>query len=614
MRFSWIRVRGVVVVSAAIMALQGAPVLAQFVPYGASPSQNFNPYQDSTARPAQQTQPQYSQTQQYAQPQYAQPQYGQPQHAQPPYGQKQYTPISRSVQPQYTAMAFQGNGTRTNVPNLSPSPEPIASGQATQADPALGYAATPAVTNYESYPVQGGYAPDSSGAYNTFDNGCAPYASSGSNCGTTCNTGCDTGCCDVGCSPCGGRRWFGGFYSLYMQRGGNARIPLGYTTTAPVWGNYPTDAEIGLTTADVDTPYQAGAEIRFGSTFGRSLGCGPVWGWEVAYWGLSEETATARLDDVSTFASDGTRTYGMVDFRGLEVDMGSGFYRPVNSYFDYGMPQADHTNDPDFIGTDLEIRSIVARNTFSAQSVEINLLRLPMFGGGAIGGGSCGAGGCNTGGCGGGSLGCRAGCGIGRRGGIAPFCGPRHSLTTLMGVRFMRFDEDFSLRSDLDLVDTATSTTIGNAFLDYDIEADNQLVGFQLGCNGIYRLGCQGRWALQYGTSFGVYGNRMEVSQRFDLPTSGVATRYSGGTQANFDVNSSKTDVAFLGELRAGGSYQYSCNWRLYGGWRALAASGVALTTGQIPNSFITPAQVGYINSSGSLFLHGLQAGVECTY
>jgi hypothetical protein len=181
----------------------------------------------------------------------------------------------------------------------------------------------------------------------------------------------------------------------------------------------------------------------------------------------------------------------------------------------------------------------------------------------------------------------------------------------LMGVRYMRFDEDFGLQTDFETVSGGVVT--GTGFLDYNVEADNHLIGFQMGCNGICRLGCRGCWALHYGSTFGIYGNHMEVSQQMDAPTSGNV-RFVNGTQSNFNINTSKDEVAFLGELRAGGSYQYSRNCRLYGGWRAIGVSGVALATSQIPTAFITPSQVGFIASDGSLFMHGLQVGVEWNY
>ena len=79
-------------------------------------------------------------------------------------------------------------------------------------------------------------------------------------------------------------------------------------------------------------------------------------------------------------------------------------------------------------------------------------------------------------------------------------------------------------------------------------------------------------------------------------------------------MQSSKDDVAFMGEMMLGGSYNFNCNWRGILAYRAIAISGVALSTDQIPEDFSNEAQVALIDSNGSLIIHGVQVGVECRY
>lgn len=653
MRVAKIFRRGLVVISAALLALQGAyDAYSQFVPYS-NPNHGQASYPDQSGNPPYGTPPygaQPSGAEPYgAQPYGAQPQGNQfpanppqaTQHgAQPGYGQYPATPSANRYQaavpepaaqpargpvPSYrTAMAYQPQeGMTLNQPTESIAPMPET--QDKYSAPAAadcqncqsGAAAQPHAGGY----YQGGYAAGGYGAggdcfgYNTFQPGCVGYASEG-------HYGKHGFGRYLGGDGCG-RQWFGGAYGLYMERGANDWVPLAFVTSTPGVGYYPTDAEIAFTTAGLNNDYQGGAEIRFGATIGGRRGgydggygcdtcgghgcqaccCAPRFAWEVAYWGLQEDTAMVRVDDMF---GDMERTYGMIDYRGLEVDMGGG-YRPVNDYFDYGPPTEDHTNRPGYIGMDVEIRSLVARNTFSAQNLEVNLLRLPLCGGGFV----CSS--CDT---------CDAGCDTDYYGGRRlakhsnqfAYCGPRCSLTGVCGVRFVRFDEDFSLRSNYDVVDTGTNMVTDSGFLTHNVSVDNQMVGFQMGTNGIYRLGCTGRFALHLNSTAGIFGNHMRMRQRFDLPTGGNDLRYANGTQDSFMVDTNETDVAMLAELRAGASYQYSCNWRVYGGWRALGVSGVALTFDQIPTAFITPNQASYIQSNGSIFLHGLQAGVECTY
>ena len=583
MRVLWTFGRGLVALSAAILVLPGAgSASAQFVPFG---NQNPAPYQPSQYQQPQYQQPQYQRQQTayqgYAQPNqgYAQPKqgYAQPNqsYAQQPGGSYAQQPAN----PQYTAMAFQGSGSRDADLSLTPPAEPVAAGP-TQADKVPQQTAPGQSYGGSTTPLYENYPPNT-GAYNTF--GGSGLSGNGYGGGLF-----------QGAQPGYHRRWFGGVYGLLMERDNASRVPLAFTTTAPAVGVYPTDTETTLTTRNVDIDFQGGAEVRLGSTLGwgsyggggacstcdsgscgGSCNGGPRFGWEAAYWGIVQQSETAQVLDAATFATDGNRTYGMMDFRGLEYNPGTG-YRSVDVYYDYGPPTADHSAP-----VDVEVRSFTARSTFSAQNVEVNLLRLPVL--------------CNS---------CATAGGYGHT-------GQRYSVTTLAGFRFMRFDEDFMFRTDYEVQSAPVST----GFLAYNVQADNQLYGFQLGSNGVYHLGNQGRWALHFNSAFGLYGNHIRMKQRMDAPSGGTV-RFANGTQQNFNVESNKDDFSLIGELRVGGSYQYSpySHWRLYGGWRVVGVTGIALATDQIPTAFITPGQVGQIASNGSLILHGLQAGIEWNY
>ncbi len=590
MQLSWIRARRAVVVSAAVMALQGAPVLAQFVPFTPGASQSYNQYQAHTAQPPYQAQTQFQ----------AQPQYG-----------RQY------AQPQYTAMAFQGSDTR---PAVSQPIESVAPGQSMSSAPMQSYSAQSApMQSYSSAPAAdcncqssgpamnysqptagyqyGGCTAGACGSYNTFDDGCGVGAYGGG--------GCLGGCCDQGCGCGTGCGWFGGFYGLYLERAGNHWRPLAFQTTdGQPFGYYPTDTEYSLNLTDIDNGTFAGAEIRLGSTIGgRRNCCGPRHAWEIAVWGLEEDTATAVATDAV-----GTRLYSMINHLGIEYSP-TGLpadYRPANDYFDYAPPTEDHTAP-----SDVEVRSITARNTFSLQSYEGNFLCFCCGGGnfkgsgigcGCCGGGLCGLRGkhrrhasggcCDTGGCDSCAGGCcSTGCGC---------CPSGFSCTGVAGFRFIRMDEDFMFRSDWD-----------TGFLSRAIDVDSQLYGGQIGCNAMYRCGC--RWALHCNTVVGIFNNHVEVWNRMDAPTGGVA-RLANNGQETYDFRYEDDQIAVLGELRTGVSYQYSCHWRLFGGYRLFGLSGAALAFDQIADHNISASQVQYVNANGSIFLHGLQAGVECVY
>jgi len=577
------------------MVLQGASsAIAQFAPFG---NQNQNQTYTQNQAYGQNQVPSQGRYQTYAPQQaYAPNQVYTPKQVYPQnqvytqnlnqiYSQNPRIPQPQTqpqMQPQYTAMAFQANGSQVATPTteaMPPVPMQVG-GNAAQPGPGCSTCQSAPMANFGGGCATGSCAGGGYG-YNTFANSCG-YGNQGASCG-----GLGSQCGQRG----GGRRWFGGFYGLYMERAGNPWRALAFSTpTGNPTGYYPADNEIVMNLTNLDNDTFAGAEVRFGSTLGQggACGCGPRYGWEVGYWGLLEEEKTAVVTDLST---DANRLYGMISHTGV-------FYngRSANDYFDYGPPTANPA------GNVIRIRQLTARNNFSMQNLEVNLLRFPVYGGGyyssaaggSLGGGrlgGCSAGGCDT--CGGGS--CRAG------GGSAS----GFSATGMIGFRYVRIDDDFMFRSDFE--DETAATT---GYLSRSVDVDNHLVGAQFGCNMIYRFGCSGRWALHANSVVGVFGNHSEVWNRMNA-SGGPVTYQNGDT---FNNRYQDDGISVLGELRAEASYQYSRNWRLFGGYRLVGISGVALAFDQIAAQNISAAQASYVNSNGSIFVHGLQGGVEYTY
>jgi hypothetical protein len=304
--------------------------------------------------------------------------------------------------------------------------------------------------------------------------------------------------------------------------------------------------------------------------------CGPTWGVETVYWTLFEDDDyTAYVNPTGT-----SRTYTMMPMYGLEYDHGAG-YNPVNAYWDHGMP-----SDP---ANPIRVTQVRQSSSFEVQNLEVNLLRLGVCGGG----------------CGGTTFNACSGVGACADTCCAPR-GSRYSCTAVCGFRWMQFDEDFMFGVDYQNPVWPTPT----GYLNYWSNVENNLLGAQLGCNGMYRIGC--KWGVHVNTLVGLYGNDIDVRQYFVSPTGDV--RYIGTGEA-FDVSADKTDVSMLGELRLGVSYQATCRCRLYTGWRAMGVTGLALATSQTPNAFLNANQMSnYVNSNGSMILHGLQTGIEWNY
>ena len=479
------------------------------------------------------------------------------------------------------------NGNGAYLPQAVPSSEyGPAQGYPAQGYPAQAGAPAGADCNcqsngYESYPAHGAV---NGSAYGS----CAPYSTHG----------CDEpGMMARVLGKHGGGYWFGGVYGLVMDRDSSDKYPLTFAGAGYAPGDYPSPDAVVMSSRDVDSDFQGGIEFRLGRTFGCGGGCGcdpcacacgPSWGLETVYWTLFENNEYQQYVDTLS-----VRTYSMMPMRGLMYDPGSGLF-PVHDFWDYAPPVPATSQ---FIVTMTK-----ARSSFEVQNFELNLLRLSLCGNACGGpamcnvgcdGGSCDT--CATGDCAGG--GCATGYGCGRP--------SRFSCTGVCGVRYMEFDESFMYG-----VNYYNTTTTTEGFLDYWAETENKLIGAQLGCNGMYRIGC--KWGLHMNTVVGLYGNDIDVRQYFNNPVGGQVYYTTGEV---FDVNASKTDVAMLGEVRLGMSYQATCRCRVYGGWRAIGVSGIALAGDQTPNAFLNAAQLSnYVNSNGSMILHGLQTGVEWNY
>jgi hypothetical protein len=301
--------------------------------------------------------------------------------------------------------------------------------------------------------------------------------------------------------------------------------------------------------------------------------------------------------------TDTYRVYGMVNYAGLEYDDGGGF-RPVNEYYDYQMPIVD--DNPAGAGDYRVFRQRI-RSNFRASNVELNFLRFPV-----CNVASCGNGG--TSGCydanGYGYNACSSGYGAGCQTAACAPSGPSFSMAGMCGLRYFRMDDSFEHAVDAYSYDGAAwvdTTYEWDMFSDYNL--DNHLFGFQLGMNMNYCVAC--KWNFFCDSAFGVYNNHINQYARVYGPT-GPAYETQSGREAT--INNDKNDIAFLGELRLGGAYDLSCNWRAVLAYRAVAISGVALATEQVNPEMSNWAESSRIDSNGSVIIHGLQAGVECRY
>ena len=445
------------------------------------------------------------------------------------------------------------------------------------------------------------------------------YVHYGSSCGSG---GCGSGGCGSGAGGCnlsagnsihGTRQWFFGLYGLLLDREDRSNVltavqinPNPGTGTRVFPGDNADD--LFLFSGDADAGFQGGAEIRFGTTFGTSPDlctgqCYQPFAWEGVFWAISDEPEDVLLIDFDGASSDTIRNFSQRSFAGLQYDRDDdGNFVDVDQFVDFQDPIDNTANGG------VRLLAVNVRSNFEAQNVELNLWRFgsPSNGlGTLIGHGA-------TGGCG-----CGKNCGCdGRYGAKTP--AKRLFISGQLGVRYFRTDE--TLTSSFFFSDTGGTAadnpdffpgvfdpTDDNVVID-SLEVDNELVGFQVGCSVNRLVGCKGSIFLD--SNFGIYGNEATKNQVV-AGGGGDLVFEQDGTLA--EINATANEVAFLGEMRLGAGYQATKRTRLTAAYRAIALSGVA-TAGNQNTDFSTPDLANFVNTEGSIILHGIQVGLETRF
>jgi hypothetical protein len=182
-----------------------------------------------------------------------------------------------------------------------------------------------------------------------------------------------------------------------------------------------------------------------------------------------------------------------------------------------------------------------------------------------------------------------------RRRWVAP--NHRYQGSWLIGVRYFKLDEDFQY---------ITVNTL-SGFMDYDVNTNNSLTGFQ-GGGDLWLCVVPG---LRLGGEFkaGVFGNH--ASQGTNIGTTTAASIFA--EQVKVD------DVAFVGNLDLMMLYRLNYNWTFKLGYQFLYVDGVALASENfnttppaiftgVPGDLIRDQT---INDNGNVFYHGLMLGAE---
>ncbi|MFT7630794.1 MAG: hypothetical protein ACI87E_001802 [Mariniblastus sp.] len=160
------------------------------------------------------------------------------------------------------------------------------------------------------------------------------------------------------------------------------------------------------------------------------------------------------------------------------------------------------------------------------------------------------------------------------------------------GFRLFKFDESFRYVS-------YSNFGAYPDVIEYNLEAENTLLGFQAG--GKNEICLTNRIRMSHAGNIGIYNNRVETRQRI----------FDSNTYSALDYMDTKDDLAMLAQIDVGLIYQLSKKSRCRIGYRAMGVAGVALAIDQIPYDFTDTRALQSANSNGSLLLHGFYFGSE---
>lgn len=156
--------------------------------------------------------------------------------------------------------------------------------------------------------------------------------------------------------------------------------------------------------------------------------------------------------------------------------------------------------------------------------------------------------------------------------------------TLMAGLRWVELGEDFRVQA------LPSPSSI------YQMNTDNQMVGFQIGGN-VALLNCDGRFRVDGTIASGIYFNRAEEDASWDI----------------FSIGDREDHVAFLGEIGLTAVLQLSDCLDLRAGYQVMWLEGVALAPDQIYSTDVT-AGPAVLDTGGSLLYHGAYVGVCASF
>lgn len=175
----------------------------------------------------------------------------------------------------------------------------------------------------------------------------------------------------------------------------------------------------------------------------------------------------------------------------------------------------------------------------------------------------------------------------------------RMQASWLAGFRYINFRENWQLASALNSPDFGVDPA-NEAY--WNIRTENNLYGFQLGGRGSFAF--TQRLSAYAAPRAGVFLN--DMTQHSSI--------VSGDGISAQDISSHRNICSLVAQLDVGLNYQLTPCVGVFGGYRIMAISGIALADQQVP--YLQDDQFGIsdIDHNSNLVLSGFMGGVTVTY
>jgi len=169
------------------------------------------------------------------------------------------------------------------------------------------------------------------------------------------------------------------------------------------------------------------------------------------------------------------------------------------------------------------------------------------------------------------------------------------SFEWFAGLRYLNLGEELNISAQRIILDQIEEGS-------YNIRTANHLYGAQLGAR-LRRS--RGLFGWEATGKAGIFGNDAQQTQAaIDFPNFPLRP----------SVSSSEGVVAFVGEVNLSTLYRLTDVWNVKAGYNVMWIEGLALAPDQLDFNFASASSGNQLRNGGSMFLHGVNAGLEARW